>query len=141
MRHVVWNAVSKSWSELSAEEKDKAGKTRAESHNKIIKHTASFNENLSVFQDFVYFCNDRGINLLLTAMPASSQYLKYLTPEYKNIFYSVLDKVDGTVHLLDLVEDSSFDNNFDFNDTDHLSDSGARKLSQMISSILHEINN
>ena len=40
-------------------------------------------------------------------MPASSQYLKYLTPEYKNIFYSVLDKVDGTVHLLDLVEDSS----------------------------------
>ena len=138
---VVWNAVSKSWSELSAEEKDKAGKTRAESHNKIIKHTASFNENLSVFQDFVYFCNDRGINLLLTAMPASSQYLKYLTPEYKNIFYSVLDKVDGTVHLLDLVEDSSFDNNFDFNDTDHLSDSGARKLSQMISSILHEINN
>ena len=83
---VVWNAVSKSWSELSAEEKDKAGKTRAESHNKIIKHTASFNENLSVFQDFVYFCNDRGINLLLTAMPASSQYLKYLTPEYKNIF-------------------------------------------------------
>ena len=138
---VVWNAVSKSWSELSAEEKDKAGKTRAESHNKIIKHTASFNENLSVFQDFVYFCNDRGINLLLTAMPASSQYLKYLTPEYKNIFYSVLDKVDGTVHLLDLVEDSSFDNNFDFNDTDHLSDSGARKLSQMISSILNQINN
>lgn len=138
---VVWDAVSKSWSELSAEEKDKAGKIRAESHNKIIKHTASFNENLSVFQDFVYFCNDRGINLLLTAMPASSQYLKYLTPEYKNIFYSVLDKVDGTVHLLDMVEDSSFDNDFDFNDTDHLSDSGARKLSQIISSILHEINN
>lgn len=138
---VVWNAVSKSWSELSTEEKDQAGKTRAESHNKAIKHTASFNENLGVFQDFVYFCNDRGINLLLTAMPASSQYLKYLTPEYKNIFYSVLDKVDGTVHLLDLVEDSSFDNSFDFNDTDHLNDSGARKLSQMISSILNEINN
>lgn len=138
---VVWNEVLKSWSELSAEEKDQAGKTRAESHNKAIKHTASFNENLGVFQDFVYFCNDRGINLLLTAMPASSQYLKYLTPEYKNIFYSVLDKVDGTVHLLDLVEDSSFDNSFDFNDTDHLNDSGARKLSQMISSILNEINN
>ena len=93
---VVWDAVSKGWSELSAEEKDRAGK---------------------------------------------SQYLKYLTPEYKNIFYSVLDKVDGTVHLLDLVEDSSFDNSFDFNDTDHLNDSGARKLSQMISSILNEINN
>ena len=46
---VVWDAVSKSWSELSAEEKDKAGKTRAKSHNRIIKHTASFNENLGVF--------------------------------------------------------------------------------------------
>ena len=79
--------------------------------------------------------------MLLTAMPASSQYLKYLTPEYKNIFYSVLDKVDGTVHLLDLVEDDSFDSSLDFNDTDHLNDSGARKLSQMISSILNEINN
>lgn len=79
--------------------------------------------------------------MLLTAMPASSQYLKYLTPEYKNIFYSVLDKVDGTVHLLDWWRIAVLTINFDFNDTDHLSDSGARKLSQMISSILHEINN
>ena len=102
---------------------------------------ASFNENLGVFQDFVYFCNDRGINLLLVAMPASKQYSKYLTPEYKNIFYSVLEKIDGMVHLLDLVEDESFDNNLDFNDTDHLNDLGAIKLSQMISSILNEINN
>ena len=75
----------------------------------------------------------------VTAQPATIKGT-YL-PEYKNIFYSVLDKLDGTVHLLDLLEDSSFDNNFDFNDTDHLSDSGARKLSQMISSILNQINN
>lgn len=74
-------------------------------------------------------------------MPASKQYLKYLTPEYKNIFYSVLEEIDGTVHLLDLMDDSSFDNNLDFNDTDHLNDAGAIKLSRTISSILNEINN
>ena len=60
--------------------------------------------------------------------------------EYKEIFYSVLDNVDGTVHLLDVVDDSSFDNSLDFNDTDHLSDSGAIKLSEMVSRILKEIN-
>ncbi|MFQ8980469.1 MAG: hypothetical protein ACLR6I_07935 [Waltera sp.] len=59
-----------------------------------------------MFQILFIFATTEVINLLLTTIPASSQYLKYLTPEYKNIFYSVLDKVDGTVHLLDLVEDS-----------------------------------
>ncbi len=138
---VVWDAVSKSWGDLSSEEKENAGKIRATSHNSGIKHTVSFNENIGLLQELVYFCNDRGINLLFTAMPASSQYLKYLTPEYKNIFYTVLENLDGTIHLLDLVDDSSFDNKLDFNDTDHLNDSGAKKLTQMISSILNEINN
>ncbi len=137
---VVWEASSKSWQELSLEEKERAGKTRAESHNKSIMHTASFNENINLFQEFVYFCNDRRINLLLTAMPVSCQYLKYLNPEYKNIFYSVLDQIDGTVHLLDLVGDSSFDNSLDFNDTDHLNDAGAIKLSQLVAATLEEIN-
>ena len=138
---VVWDAVHKSWSELSSEEKENAGRTRAESHNKNINRVASFNENVGLFQKFVYFCNDKGINLLLTAMPASSQYRKYLMKEYKEIFYSVLDNVDGTVHLLDVVDDSSFDNSLDFNDTDHLSDSGAIKLSKMVSTVLEKIEN
>lgn len=137
---VVWDAAQKSWSELSAKEKENAGKIRAESHNKIIKHLASFNENIGLFQKFVYFCNNKGINLLLTVMPASSQYRKYLTKEYKEIFYSVLDNIDGTVHLLDVADDSSFDNSLDFNDTDHLSDFGAIKLSKMVSTVLEEIN-
>lgn len=137
---VVWEAYTKSWGELSTEEKEKAGKTRAESHNKIIQHTASFNENIGLFQEFVLFCNEKHINLLLTVMPVSSYYLKYLTPEYKDIFYTVLDNIEGTVHLLDLSEDENFDDNLDFNDTDHLNDSGAMKLSQIVTSILNEIN-
>lgn len=137
---VVWESVTKSWRELSLEEKEKAGKIRAGNHNKNIDHTASFYENISLFQEFVYYCNDRGINLLVAAMPASKQYLQYLIPDYKNTFYSVLDKMDGIIHLVDLVEDNSFDNNLDFNDTDHLSDSGAIKFSRMVSSILDNIN-
>lgn len=137
---VVWEDNTKSWNELSLEEKDCAGRNRAEGHNKNIAHTASFNENIGLLQKFVYYCNDRGMHLLLTAMPASEQYLKYILPEYKNIFYSVLDNIDGIVHLLDLTEDDSFDNDLDFNDTDHLNDSGAAKLSKIVASLLNDIN-
>ena len=72
-------------------------------------------------------------------MPATKAYLKYLNPEYKDIFYSVLDSIEGDIHLLDLSDDSFFDSNTDFNDTDHLNDSGAIKFTQVLSSVLEEI--
>ena len=125
---------------MSLEEQDEAGRIRAQKHNSAISHIASFNENVNLFQEFVHFCSVREIKLLLTVMPVTSHYLKYLNPEYKNSFYTVLDGIDSNIHLLDLSDDRNFNNNIDFNDTDHLSDSGAIKLTQIVSSILNEIN-
>ncbi len=50
---------------------------------------------------------------------------------FKNGFYAALDRVKGTVHLLDLFDEASFTDR-DFNDTDHLSDSGAEKMTECI---------
>lgn len=136
----MWDDKSKNWCELSAIEQELAGRERAESHNRAINHHISYNENVCLFQDFVNFCNKRNINLLLTVTPATKHYLKYLNPEYKKNFYSTLEYIDGNIHLLDLSDELTFDNSIDFNDTDHLSDSGAAKLSSIINSILKDIS-
>lgn len=135
-----WEDKSKCWQNLSVEEQEIAGKIRAEAHNKHIAYMATLNENICLFQDFVHFCNNNSINLLIAIAPATKYYLHYLNPEFKNIFYSILDKVEGTVHLLDLSDCEDFDNYHDFNDADHLNEYGAKKLSHIISSVLHEIN-
>lgn len=113
----TWSDKGKNWSELSTYEQDIAGKVRAEAHNKALNHQASFNENICLFQNFVNFCNNSNINLLVTVTPATKSYLKHLNREYKNTFYSVLNQIEGTIHLLDLSDEENFDNTIDFNDT------------------------
>jgi len=135
----VWQDWTKNWSELTVDEQDEAGKIRAESHNKGLHHLASFKENIGHFQTLVNYCNTNGINLLIVVTPMTKHYLKYLDTKYKDDFYSILESTDGMIHLLDLAEDSSFENNIHFNDTDHLNDLGAAKLSSIISSTLDEI--
>lgn len=135
-----WEDKKKSWAELSEKERDEAGKIRAERHNKSIKRKATLAENIYHFQEFVNFCKSKGINILMAVVPASKYYLKYLDPEFKRIFYSVLDSIEGDIHLLDLSEESFLDDMADFNDTDHLNDSGAIKYTQVLASVLDELN-
>lgn len=135
-----WDDKSKNWNELNINEKIEAGKRRADQHNRSIKRKSSFLENISLFQDFLNFCGSKKMNLILVVTPATPYYLNCLLPEHKFVFYYVLNEVDGVIHLLDLSDDSSF-SDCDFNDTDHLNDSGARKLTTKILSVLQEIDN
>ena len=135
----VWSDKTKQWCELSEQEKNDAGKIRAELHNKSIKHTMTLKENMLLFQNLVAYCNKKGINLIFVVTPMTKQYLSYLNPKFKDDFYNILDKTDGNVHLLDLASNDAFDNDADFNDTDHLNDLGSAKLSSIISTILKEI--
>ena len=136
----IWQDKSKNWCDLSDDEKEIVGKIRAESHNDMIKYVASYNENKDIFQEIVKFCNTNNINLVFVVTPATNCYLKYLDLGFKKDFYSAIDSVDGVVHLIDLSDDDYFDDNLDFIDTDHLNDSGAAKLTMVIDSVLHDIN-
>ena len=135
-----WADKSKDWYQLSIKEKIEVGKQRAAVHNKAIKRENSLLENVKLFQDFLRFCDSENINFLLVVTPSTLYYLNCLLPEFKSTFYDVLDEVDGDIHLLDLAHDTRFLEE-DFNDTDHLNDKGARKLTQIIHNTFQEINN
>lgn len=136
----MWKDTSKDWLQLSEEERKEAGKKRAELHNKGIRRIQSFTENTYLFNEFVSFCTNNKINLLIVVAPATKYYLQTLNPEYKDIFYNVLNNADGIIHLLDLSDESSYLTE-DFIDADHLSDFGAAKMTQSILSMLKELSN
>ena len=86
------------------------------------------------------YCTCKNINLLLIVTPVTKYYLAYLDPQYKKYFYEVLNQAEGVIHLLDLADDPAYLDE-DFNDMDHLNESGARKLTATILATLQEINN
>lgn len=136
----IWDDKSKSWKELSNDEKINAGEKRAELHNRNIKRESSLKENIVLFQNFVNFCTNKKINLLVVVTPSTSYYRNCLENKFKLQFYDILFKVKGTVHLLDLSDDESFVDD-DFNDTDHLNDIGAQKLTSIVVETLKEMEN
>lgn len=116
---------------MSYEEKAVAGKQRALSHNKSLKHINSLLANVELFCRFVQFCRNRNIALIIVVAPASKYYVKHIAPQFKEIFYEVVNSIDSSLKILDYSNDESFLDE-DFNDMDHLSDSGAIKLTNAI---------
>lgn len=55
------------------------------------------------------------------------------------MFYKVLNETEGLIHLLDLSDDNTYTES-DFNDTDHLSNIGAKKMTQTILDVLQELH-
>ena len=129
----TWKETTKKWNELSDKEKIQAGKTRAEMHNKSIKHTTTLEENSLLLNNFLDFCKRNDISLFFVTAPMSECYAKELDKDFKNIFYNVLNNANGVIHLIDTnCFQKDFFNDDDFIDTDHLSDSGAKKLTEVI---------
>lgn len=134
----MWDDVGKDWKDLSCEEKCVAARRRAAMHNKSKNRFNTLEENAKVFNELSNFCADNNINLIVVVTPVSKYYLKELYPGYKDIFYEVLSETDGVIHLLDLVADEAYADE-DFNDMDHLGDSGAKKLTQGILELMNEL--
>ena len=134
----VWEDLSKDWFQLTEEEKIQAGVKRGTQHNKNLKRELSVMENVVLFQQFVTFCNKHNLHLLMVVAPASKYYRNVLSTDYHDTFYDVLNKVDGTIHLLDLYEDPAYTDK-DFNDTDHLNELGAAKMTEAVLQILETL--
>lgn len=126
-----WTDKTKNWLDLSEDEKIFSGGDRAKLHNKNIKHEATLMENTKLLQDFITFCNENKIGFFVVVPPASKYYRAFSEPKFKEIFYDILNRTKGEIHLLDLYEEVFFEDK-DFNDMDHLSDSGADKMTAII---------
>lgn len=131
----MWKDASKCWHQLCEEEKEEAGRMRAHLHNKNRKRQSTYEENTRLFQEFISFCEQRAICPFVVVTPASKYYRKYFDSRFKDDFYAVLIQAEGTVHLLDLFDEDTFLEE-DFNDMDHLSDSGARKMTAKVLELL-----
>ena len=134
-----WSDTSQNWLDLSESEKQAACQKRAFLHNKLIKRQLSFTENKILFNQLSTFCTEKNINLIVTATPVTKYYYKYLCPEYRDSFYQVLNDAPGIVHVIDLSTNPFFDDN-DFNDSDHLNDEGATKMTSIILNFLQTLN-
>lgn len=134
----VWDDISKTWQQLSEENRKQAGIIRADLHNSGIKYVNSFKENERILENLSQYCDEKKINLVILSTPISSYYREASLPQYKEDFYRVLNNIQGTIHLIDLYDDLSFTID-DYNDTDHLSDLGAAKLTSILQEVLNKL--
>lgn len=136
----LWKDVKKEWYQLSEEEKNECGKIRAESHNALIKWELTYVENAVLMEELIHFCKEKDINLCIVVTPATKSYRENFLELFKDKFYELLNGIEeGEVHLLDLFDDDCYVDE-DFIDTDHLSDSGAKKMTMAVLDMLQTIN-
>lgn len=126
----IWQS-DKAWEELSYEEKVTAGKQRAISHNDNLKHINSLLANAELFGSFIQYCKEHDISLTIVVAPTSKYYAKHIAPQFKEIFYEVVNSIDSSLRILDYSNEKSFHDE-DFNDMDHLSEIGSIKLTSAI---------
>ena len=62
----VWDDISKTWQQLSEENRKQAGIIRADLHNSGIKYVNSFKENERILENLSQYCDEKKINLVET---------------------------------------------------------------------------
>ncbi len=132
-RKLLYDFGGRMWKELSLEERDSFGKKRADSHNYLETHTESYVENLALMKDIVAYLAEWGIKMHVVVTPYSQEYLAYVSGTMKEAFFRMMEEA-GVPSVIDF-NDPGYSKNFeadDFQDTDHLNEHGAEKLSKII---------
>ncbi len=120
------------------------GKIAAERHTRDnIKSTYSqqiFNENILILNSIIQWGKNNNVKILLLTPPAFESYRMNLNPEQLDITIKttteICSKYDNCIYQ-NLLGDSNFVAT-DFFDADHLSEIGAKKLSEFIDKIILE---
>lgn len=126
----TWNDLKKKWSELSSEEKVIAAQLREESHERQIKHSMTFKENMEALYSFKQFCENKKIEMYVFVAPMSSAYLSMMSDEYMQVSIKqdeFFRNLDDSNHYIDFNDVALFSDDC-FVDPDHLNDQGAELL-------------
>lgn len=98
----------------------------------------AYSANMNLLNDWMKACQEQNIRVLLLNMPVSSEmYKKYIPAELKSTdsLMMSLEQAYPNVQYINLIQSNRFNNN-DFYDADHLHESGAKKMSLMLDSLL-----
>lgn len=133
-RGTYFDLKGRTWAQVSPGERRAMGQARAESHNKSFQHKGSFEENKTVFQDFIRFLYEQEVTPIVVVTPFTPEYNRYVLPEMRAAVPALLDYVAEDVHYVDFNQGDLFTPD-DFMDTDHLSAQGAEKVSAILADL------
>lgn len=95
-----------------------------------------YKNNIKILNSIIQFCNEKNVRLILITLPAFKTYRENLNSEQLNATIRTVSELASSHNNCDyynLIDDSNFIEK-DFYDADHLSEIGAKKLSEFISS-------
>lgn len=122
------------WAQIPDEKRQTLGRTRAESHNRSFAHKESFEENKTILREFVHFLRSRHIEPIVVITPFTDEYNRFVRKEMKEAVLELLNCVPEPIHYIDFNQPSFFEPS-DFMDTDHLNETGARKVSGLLADL------
>lgn len=131
-RGTLFDLKGRSWAEVPEHERLTMGRIRTADHNKIFQHKESFTENKQILQGFVRFLYDHDVQPIVVITPFSPEYNRYVLPEMKAGVLELLDSVPQDVHYVDFNQALDLFAPEDYMDTDHLSEQGAEKVSNIL---------
>jgi hypothetical protein len=126
-----------------AKDLEETGKTAAERHTRkdicSVEKKELFNENISILDSIIDLCRKHNAELFLFTPPAYYTYRQRLNEEQLNktveTVNAIANKYSNCTYQ-NMMADSSFVA-ADYYDADHLSETGAKKLSVLINKYVH----
>lgn len=133
-RLVCQEAPNLSWENLPPELRKKEASQRVASHEKSLRYSVSFAENVQMLTDLHTYLTERNIKLNIVIPPFTEEYCQCMSQDYLNAAKEAetfLRSVSAAYLDANKLPETEFTAQ-DFVDMDHLSDSGAAKLTQII---------
>lgn len=131
-RGCYFNLKGRSWSQVPEGERMAMGAYRAGDHNRLIHHRESLEENKKILREFVRFLYSCDVMPIVVIPPFTEGYNQSVLKEMKEGVLELLDCVPEDVHYVDFNGADGIFEPVDFMDTDHLSASGAKKMSTIL---------
>ena len=125
-------------SSIIEDEKYRLGEIRASQHNDLSKYTETKKEYNLIFNDFINFLEEKGVEPVIVVFPTTKYYSKFINKTYEDEFYKTIYgiKEKYTVKLVDFSKIDIFEED-DFIDFDHMSESGCIKITHELNKILN----
>ncbi|MET3207076.1 UNVERIFIED_CONTAM: hypothetical protein ABIC26_000010 [Paenibacillus sp. PvR008] len=126
--------------DMDLSQKVAVGQQRAEQHNQLLVHNETVKENTNVLKNLINYLNEERITPIVVAFPATEYYQNSFDPEFKAVFYEVMNSLANTqiFKLVDLFDSDDFVES-DFLDMDHLNEKGAIKVTNMLNIVLDSL--
>lgn len=131
-RKSQFDLKGQTWAQVSAGARLAMGKARAEEHNRMFRHKASFEENKRILQEFVRFLYEYEVQPVVVITPFTPEYNRFVQPEMRTGVEELLGSVPEDVFYVDFNQLEGIFEPEDFMDADHLSEQGAEKVSTLL---------